>query len=146
MRRIRIEYILFVFVASTQIITMGGHTYSPDEEERYFVTKGLIEQRSLAVSIPTNREAVVSSDHIVLGKNYSKYGLGESLAFLPFFVMGAWLANSFPPEAFGFVTRFAVTLLNPLVTALTAVVLFSTVRALHFSLRSALAVAVLHSF
>ena len=144
--RIRIEIVLFMFVASVQLITMGGHTFSPDEEERYLVTRGLIEQHSLAVSIPTRREAFISGDHIVLGKNYSKYGLGESIALLPLYLLGSWLALAFPPVAFDFITRFAISLLNPFVTALAAVLLFSTVRVLRFSRRSALLVAVIFSF
>ena len=62
------------------------------------------------------------------GRYYAKYGLGWSLAAAPLCALGRTLAVLLPGATEGFVTRAAVMLLNPLLTAVSGVLVFHLAR------------------
>jgi hypothetical protein len=137
---------LFALALVVYLLTSGGHTYSPDEEERYYVARGLVEQRTLAVAIPTTDVAVVAGERLVDGRNYSKYGLGGSLVGLPFYLVGAAAARLLAADRFELLTRAALSLVNPLATAATLVLLAGLARRLGAGARAAVGLALLYGF
>jgi hypothetical protein len=73
------------------------------------------------------------------GRFYSQTGLGPSLLAAPFFGIGEAISKFSPARYNGFWTRFGVAaLLNPLVTALTAALLYSFCVLLGYPRRAAL--------
>jgi len=65
------------------------------------------------------------------GRYYAKYGLGWSLAAAPLCALGRVLTPLLPGATEGLVTRAAVMLLNPLLTAVAVVLLFHLARRLY---------------
>jgi hypothetical protein len=141
---VRLALWLGMAALGVYLATSGGHTYSPDEEERYYVARGLVEQRSLAVTIPTTAEAAVAGDRLVDGANYSKYGLGGSLVALPFYLAGAAVSALVAPGQAELLTRAAVTVPAALATAATVGVLALLVLRLGLGRRAAIGLALLY--
>jgi len=117
---------------------MGGHIYSPDEELMFRTTQSLVEKQSFAVEpLPTTFGTKTGIDE----KEYAQYGIGQPILVIPFYLTGKVLVNILPEntkELFvlnttqyhsqtkdEFVLRFAVSLFNQFITALTCVALFS---------------------
>jgi len=108
------------------LLTMAGTLTSGDGAAMYATTQALLTQRRL--SIPQRPEAALGRN----GNYYGKYGLGQSLAQAPFFLIGdavRRLADAPDDRA----VRFFVGMTNSFVTAACAVVLFAAVRTLRFS-------------
>ena len=133
---------LFVFLASLYVLTSGGHTYSYDEETMFALTESLVERGS--VEIPSCGPClIIGSDPAPGGRNYSRYGPLQSLAATPLYALGRLVAGD-DPVARWFTTRFFAVLLNALITAGTATVLYGLARSLAYSPRVALATALLY--
>lgn len=133
---------LFTFLLSLYVLTAGGHTYSYDEETMFALTESLVERGS--VVIPTCSGCPILRvtplrDEI----NYSRYGPVQSLAAIPFYAVGRIVAGD-DPVARWFVTRFAVSLLNAVVTAAIGALLYRFARDLGYGARPALATALLY--
>jgi hypothetical protein len=62
------------------------------------------------------------------GRYYAKYGLGWSLAAVPFYLLGSFSSELFPNATIGFLTRSAVMMLNPLLTAGSCVLFYLLAR------------------
>ena len=65
------------------------------------------------------------------GRYYAKYGLGWSLAAVPFYLLGSFFTGLFPNVTLGFLTRSAVMMLNPLLTAGSCVLFYLLARQLY---------------
>ena len=121
------------------MLTSGGHTYSYDEETIFGLTESLVERGSIVV--PTCPGCtILRSVPAPGGRNYSRYGPFQSLVAVPFYVAGRAVAGQ-NDAARWFLTRFAVELLNPLVTAATAALLYVLARRLGYRHGAALAAA-----
>jgi hypothetical protein len=107
--RYRPAFALFALLAGIYLLTTGGHTYASDEEQMFAVTEALATRGSFALNEATATQPA----------RYSSYGPGQSLIAVPFYQIGRVVAAQFPPEAYAFVTRAAISWLNPLVTAAT---------------------------
>jgi hypothetical protein len=115
---------LFVYLAALYSSTALGRIDSFDGEIMFRVAESLVERGSLQIT-----------DEIYhANEPYAVYGLGTSLAVLPFYLAA---------KALAFDPRMAASLLNPLVTAATATVLYLFGRRLHFSRRLAVGVALM---
>jgi hypothetical protein len=125
---------LFVLLAGIYLLTSGGHTYSIDEELMFGVTENLVLRGSFAVNAADSEEVPI----------YSTYGPGQSLAAVPFYVLGWLLALPFPDDAYAWVTRALVGWLNPFVTAATVALIYLVVVWLGYSRRAALGTALLY--
>ena len=137
----RVALALFLLFAGFYLLTTGAHFYAVDEEVLYLVTESLVERRTFA--LPEGAWGVGNAP--VPGRPiYSPYAPGQSLLAVPLYLLGRLAAPFFPPDARGYVLRFFVALLGPLVTAATVALLYRFGRALGASPRSSLALAAIY--
>jgi hypothetical protein len=134
---------LFLVLAAFFILTMGGHTYSRDEETMFYTTEALA--RSGHFTLPTGLP-VVDTIKLADGNEVSKYGPLKSVLQLPLYWLGNAVAGGYPDEQHGFITRLYVGAFNPLVQAATAALLFLFAARLGYRRRAALLVALLYAF
>lgn len=107
---------LCIFCATSLIYlaTAGGHFYTSDGGTMYEVTRSLLSKGSFEVpweSVP----GCLGPD----GKAYAPWGLGMSLAFIPFDLAGRLLAKLMPPlqDKADFLAFSSASLVNVFVTA-----------------------------
>lgn len=105
---------LFALCAGLYLLTASGHTYSIDEELIFGVTESLVLRDSFYLNVPADNEEPL----------IGLYSPGQSIAAVPLYHLGRWLAGFFPPEGYAWVTRAVVGWFNPLVTAATVAVLY----------------------
>jgi len=144
---------LFVFLALTYVATLGGHVYSGDELMMARVTEAVVTRGELSVRPIEHFEdyATVEGQD---GRTYTWYGVGLPIAAIPFYLAGMALEEVVPDsavQAFSapkvlyydrdnkteVVRMFALTFTNPLVTALTVVLLFNVLVMLGIERRAA---------
>ena len=117
----RVPLAIFLLLSGFYLLTMSGHTYSPDEETMLAVTQSLLARGTVAVVVAD--DAPVAA--LRLGRDggrYSPYGVLPSLLALPLNALGASLGGD-DPAARAYTTRFAVSALNGPITAATAAIL-----------------------
>lgn len=119
-----IAFNLLIFFASVYLLTSSGSSdYEVDTGRvRYEVTRSIVEKSDLA--IPTGL-GVSGID----GRDYSWFGLGHSLLAIPFYIAGKY-AGANP--------MLAVSMMNQLIGAATAVLVFIFSIALGYSKRASL--------
>lgn len=100
---------LSLFLLAVYLLTMAGRVISGDGETVYLTTKALATRLTLAIE--TRPETARGTD----GQRYGKYGLGQSVAQLPFFVVGH-VAGKAMGAADDRPARFAVGMTNAFVT------------------------------
>jgi Dolichyl-phosphate-mannose-protein mannosyltransferase len=117
---------LLIFLSALYFLTFS-QIISIDSRVRYAVTQNLVEKTDLATE---ESLGIPGKD----GRYYSWYGLGQSLLAVPFYLFGKYVGN---PGA-------AVVMINPLVSALTCVIIFRFCSVLGYSQRASLAAALLY--
>ncbi len=93
---------LLVFVAflCLAMLTQGGHLYSPDEEVMYRVTESLCTRGALDIApVPDGMGGGFASAAGVDSREYAQYGIGNSLAAVPFYMLGALATRFVSDEA-----------------------------------------------
>lgn len=133
---------LLLFLLSLYVLTAGGHTYSYDEETMFALTESLVERGSIVIPTCTGCP-ILRASPLRDGVNYSRYGPLQSLAATPFYLVGRALSGD-DGAARWFLTRFAATLLNVVVTAGLAGLLYRFARDLGYRTRTALATGLLY--
>ncbi|MEA3375487.1 MAG: hypothetical protein U9R72_04740 [Chloroflexota bacterium] len=133
--RYQLLLLLAVYLLSASLRIDSG-----DGETMYRVAHSLVTGEGVA--IPATQGALVDgrTGYGRVGTGglyYSKYGLGWSLAAVPFCAAGRMIAPVLTGATEGFVTRAAVMLLNPLLTAATAVLLLQLACRLYTSTTAA---------
>ncbi|MFN8474200.1 MAG: hypothetical protein U0822_18550 [Anaerolineae bacterium] len=130
---------LFAAVLAAYFVVYSRRVDMPaDEGHMLAVTESLVKFGRFSVDHADNFQYI---PEIALGRDgarYTKYGIGQSLAAAPLYALALvvpWL---------GLIDT--VLLLNPLVTALTAVVLFVTCQTVYATRREALGVALVFAF
>src|SRR6266480_554141 len=129
-RRLAIN--VFILLISVYTLTSSGNAVDVTDDGmiRYAVTQSLVERG--ASDLPSDlgtRWGIKGQD----GHYYTKYGLGQSLLAIPFFLVGKWLGNP----------KFFISLLGPLVAALVCLGLFFFALRLGYSLKTALSLCLL---
>jgi hypothetical protein len=104
---------LLLFVLGIYILTMSGHTYSPDEETMLEASRSLVEQGSWSMPASGSLVQVEGID----GRTYSQYGPGQSLAAVPWVAAGKLMGTLFPKDQAGFPLRLVLGTYNALITA-----------------------------
>jgi hypothetical protein len=84
---------VFIFFLALFAATASGHIYTVDSTLNYMVTKSMASRGTLAV--PRFMMTVGGRD----GRHYSKLGIGQSLAGLPMFWLGALVESAAPDRA-----------------------------------------------
>jgi 4-amino-4-deoxy-L-arabinose transferase-like glycosyltransferase len=119
---------------------MGGQLFISDGVAMYRTTQAIVRDHTLAVQTDAELpQLVVGWD----GQHYSQYDLGQPLAAIPFYIVGAAFASIFPHGDEVALTVFAVSLLPQIATAFAGLVLYQLALALFRSTRVALALALL---
>jgi Dolichyl-phosphate-mannose-protein mannosyltransferase len=139
-RRWPVLTLLLASVLLIHLATAGGHLYSPDEEVMYRVTESLVHGR-LAIE-PLSGFGTQTGRG---GLEYAQYGLGNSIAAVPFRALGPLFAAVWPgdelreilstssfvnaqryryPTAIDYARRFAVSHMNIAVALLQIWVLY----------------------
>jgi hypothetical protein len=142
----KIAWCLFWLLLAVYLLSASLHIDSGDGETMYRVTYGMVTGRGFAVPVLASSLADGRTGYGRLGRDglyYSKYGLGWSLAAAPLCALGRALLPLLPGAMEGFVTRAAVMLLNPLVSAIACVFLFHLASRL-YSVHTAAALAMLY--
>lgn len=134
--------LLFLFLLTIYLLTMGGHTYAPDDESMFYVTDSMVRRGEF--DIPNFAEyPTVSGWYGVGGKTFTGSGVAQSIAAIPFYIAGLQAAQWFPPPFEGILLRLAVNTMNPLISALLGVVLFGFGISLGYSTRVSLGLALI---
>jgi len=123
---------LFLLLVSVYVLTSSGNTVDVTEDSivRQAVTEDLVAHGSFALPEEMGRHWGLRG---VDGRYYTNHGLGQSLLAVPFFVAGSVVGNP----------KFAVSLLGPLVSAGSCVVLFLLALRIGFQIARAAAVALM---
>ncbi|HEX6737868.1 MAG TPA: phospholipid carrier-dependent glycosyltransferase, partial [Vicinamibacteria bacterium] len=123
------------------LLTASGHFYSGDEETLYLVTESLVERHTFALPDDAWVDHTARGTH---GGLYAQYPPGQSLAAVPFYLLGRAVAVAFPPDSRGYVTRFCVALFGSVVAALTVALLYRLARSLGFRAAPSLGLAAIY--
>ncbi len=112
---LRVAWLLFVGVSLIYVAIARGVFLYGDDILMYQVTEGIVERGSVSVMSPTADEVAQGSDQVSFtaaaipgedGAGYAKYGIGQSLSALPFYVVADLVLQSLLPieqrfDAFG---------------------------------------------
>ena len=140
--RISTAAVIFLFSFSVYSFTMLGWFQYGGEIEKYRVAQSIVDRQSLTIR-PIIAERGATG---VGGQTYSIYEMGQTLLEVPFYALGRIAHSAFPTPDVNSLTLLAVGLLNPLLTALTCVVLYLTCLSLGFRDSTALASTLLFGF
>lgn len=123
---------IFLFFLGIYILTSSGSIHGTiDGTVRYAVTKSIVDSNSVSIPEDLGRDnGIIGSN----GKYYSWYGIGQSALMIPLYVISKALPN---PE-------FVVSLFNPLISAITCVVLFLFCVRLGYSNRTSVVVTLMY--
>lgn len=137
---LRLAFLIGAFLLSLYILTMGGHTSSPDEEGMFYVAQSIVSAGTFSIpaNYPGTGTTLMKGES---GRLYSPSGFANSVMEAPFVALGHAIANIYPAKYRSFITRLVTNLLDPLVTALTAVTLFFVCLELGYSPRVATALS-----
>jgi hypothetical protein len=133
---------LFLLALFVYLLTAAGHIVSEDGTQMFNTTRSLVREGNFALPYGHAMQGVD-------GRLYCRYGIGQSIAAVPFYSVGLGLSTLGPalarenPE---FVERFVTSMLNPFLGALAVVVLYRLGRRVGFSYRTSLALALSYGF
>lgn len=111
--------LIFCFFACVYLLCNNGRILTVDARSMYEVTRSIVDKGSFAVDADTP-----GAHGGIDGQYYSKYGLGKSLVNTPFYAVGKIMARIYPRFPEQYFCFFAVSLVNPLLTALACALLF----------------------
>jgi len=151
---LRLSLLLFGLFAVLYLLTASGRIQQRDEETMYRVTRNLLETGDLAIQSevmtlePAGLPGFLPTQEITFestfaspgrdGRSYSKYGIGQSLATVPLYLLGKVLAPLLPSPTFQYGAKLLVSTFNALMTAATCALLFAWARTLGYSHRTGL--------
>jgi len=120
---LRIAFYLFLSLTCLYTLTARGFITIADEETLFGVTATLVDRGTFAQpaseDIEVRRVVVRGRD----GQNYAITGPLQSLLAIPYYLLGKWIAQAFPPPFYGYFTRMFVSFFNaPVQAAMTALV------------------------
>ncbi len=118
---------------------MSGSIQFGDEIEKYRVAQSIVDRHSFSFR-PTALRSVTG----IGGKSYSVYELGQSVPQALLYGFGKTVNTLFPLPDVNLIAMLFVGLLNPLLTALTCVVLFKTCSSLGFRYRTSLVLTIVY--
>jgi hypothetical protein len=145
----KINLWMFLFFLSAFLLISNGH-FGGDGLENYLTAESIVLNHNFSIhdkpfEIPEMRYQVRGYTAID-GKIYSKYGLGMAFVLVPFYFLGHIFTHFFTRVPHAYVTQFFVSLTNPSMLALVAIVIFTFLRRLGYPLKTSLAVVLVYSF
>ena len=158
----RIAFLIIVLLFSLLLLVASLRIGSGDGGTIYQVTRSLVEEGSFVIPPPSRTAVVVDpfGEPIppeelrgggpygawgIDGQYYAQYGVGQPLLAVPFYLLGRGVHRLTGWGTEGFVTRAAVTLLNPLALSLAGGVLYVLARRLGYNKDAAVGVVLVVS-
>ena len=123
-----------LLVLGVYLLTMSGHTYSPDDETMLAASRSLVERGTWAIQ-PASPWVYTQG---VDGRYYSVFGAGQSFAAVPWVAAGLALGDFFPKDQAGFPLRLILSTYNALIAAGVCGLLAATGMALGYARRASL--------
>ena len=80
------------------------------------------------------------------GLSFSPFPLGSSITMIPFYMLGDEMAHLFPGIPHTFIIEFCYSMINPLCTAVTCLVLYGICLMLGYSIRTSIVTALIFGF
>jgi len=131
------DLVFFGFLLAVLVLTAGGHIVQGDEETMFRVTQNILSGKGIAVGreeivllaqessffLPASDETIWTTSAVPGrdGLMYSKYGIGQSLAAIPLYLLGDLMDRAIPSEKTtwpdGWYARLWVSMFNPLALA-----------------------------
>lgn len=133
-QKIRAAYWIFPFFCCLYVLSMGGHGYGGVGTTTYSVTRAMLLRKSVAIApVPWGKIGKT-------GQFYAQYGIGHSLFNIPFYAVGHALAKLSPSLTayYDRLTMLTTLFGQPVISALTCVLLFFVCHALGYSPRISL--------
>jgi len=128
-RTISVKILIFLFFFSIYTLTMTGQIHFGDEAERYLSAQSIVERHDLAIQFDQDLHRHIALD----GRNYSAYELGSIIPLVPFYALGNIVSHFFPNgDTTNAIELLFTGLTNPVLTALTCVLLFEFGKALGY--------------
>lgn len=147
--RVFIYVLIFIFFISVFILFSNGR-YGGDGFENYLTAESMvldgdrvIYDRPFGVK---EMEYAIRSERDSSGKIYSPHGIGMPILLIPFYALGHIISKIFPQIPHDYVTQVFVSLVNPIITALIALILFVFLQRLGFSLRTSFITTLCYGF
>ena len=131
---------LFLACLGFYLLTASGHFYATDEETIFRLTESMVERRTAVMPDGWGLATTTGRD----GQQYSVYGPVQSVLAIPLYVAGRVATPLLPPDARGYILRFAVSLFGAFVTAATVALLYLLARRLRYGTGAALALALIY--
>ncbi len=131
---------LFLAFLGFYMLTASGHFYATDEETIFRLTESMVERRTAVMPDGWGLTTTTGRD----GQQYSVYGPAQSVLAIPLYVVGLAATPLLPPDARGYVLRFAASSFGAFVTAATVALLYLLVRRLRYGGGAALALALIY--
>lgn len=120
-----ISALIFCFFFLIYALTIHGQLRYGDETERYLQAQSLVERQSFEIRRVPGHQTIAPN-----GKNYSQFEMGYGILLVPPYIVGKIVNSFFAYPELDWIPLLFVFLVNPLITALTCVVLFWFSRAL----------------
>jgi hypothetical protein len=134
-----VEMLLFLFFFCVYSFTIYGRLRYGDETERYLQAQSLVERQSWAIR-PVPAHSALGAD----GKTYySQFELGYGLLLVPFYAAGKIVSDLFSIPSPTTSPMLFMSFANPILTALTCVVLFRFSRFIGVQTRTAVVVTII---
>jgi hypothetical protein len=131
---------VFLLLLALYLLTLGGHFYISDGVVVFRTAQALVERRTIVVPPDPDLPGQIVPNPA--GLHFGKYGLGlPLLATLPYSLAGPLQAVAFPTLPRSHLQHYLVTWLNPVLTALTGLLVFLLARRLDYDPRLARALA-----
>lgn len=132
------SYLALFFLCSYILIDNGR--FGGDGLENYFTAESIVLDGNLKIHNKPFAVAQMRDEargvQDAAGNYYSPYGIGMPLLLVPFYVVGHLLSRIVHGVPHDYLTQFAVSWSNAVLTALCALALFAYLRRLKFSLRT----------
>ena len=135
--------VLGLFLLGVYLLTMGGHTYSVDDETYLAGTRALVNGQTVIAPDETLDDVLSLTTHKDGGLT-TVAPIGTLALLAPFYLLGALVALPFDGIAAEEIVRLVFSSANSVFTAVTAALLVLLGRSLGVSLRSSLLVGLVY--
>ena len=120
---------VFVLFLTIYLLTMGGHLYSADDEIKAMIAEAIVDRQSVALPEVNMAYMNVGKDHL----SYSPFPIGLSLTLIPPYLISKVLVELFPSIPSQILAEFCYSTINPVITALSCMVLFEIIRLIGYT-------------
>ena len=128
----------FLLLLTIFILTSPGSIHESDGLSMFELTKSIVEKGTFAID---NGTSAIGLN----GQKYSPYGIGQSVLAIPFYLIGYFFSTTLNISK-SFTTKFMVSMFNPLIQALTCIVIFLISQKIFKSKKISLFLSLIYGF